>query len=92
MLRALRRPATARAFNAALTPRAFSSCNPQEGHRPISEEQRERTFIAIKPDAVQRGLVGEIITRFERRGFKLVGIKVQNVTRELAQAAHSPHG
>jgi len=63
--------------------------NPQEGHRPISEEQRERTFIAIKPDAVQRGLVGEIISRFEKRGFKLVGIKVKNVTRELAQAKSS---
>ena len=65
------------------TQRTF--CNPQSGHRPISEEQSERTFIAIKPDAVQRGLVGEIISRFERRGFKLVGIKIQNVTRQQAQ-------
>eukprot|EP00162_Nutomonas_longa_P021643 comp4638_c0_seq1/m.3393 comp4638_c0_seq1/g.3393 ORF comp4638_c0_seq1/g.3393 comp4638_c0_seq1/m.3393 type:complete len:153 (+) comp4638_c0_seq1:19-477(+) len=35
----------------------------------------ERTYIMIKPDGVQRGLVGEIITRFERRGYKLVGLK-----------------
>ena len=35
----------------------------------------ERTFIAIKPDGVQRGLVGEIVGRFERKGFKLVGLK-----------------
>ena len=35
----------------------------------------ERTFIAIKPDGVQRGLVGEILGRFERKGFKLVGLK-----------------
>ena len=33
----------------------------------------ERTFIAIKPDGVQRGLVGEILSRFERKGFKLIG-------------------
>merc|ERR1712226_621906 len=36
----------------------------------------ERTFIAVKPDGVQRGLVGNIISRFENRGYKLVAIKV----------------
>lgn len=44
----------------------------------------ERTFIAIKPDGVQRGIIGEIIKRFEQKGFKLVGIKmvhVRNLTR-----------
>ena len=35
----------------------------------------ERSFVAIKPDGVQRGLVGEILGRFERKGFKLVGLK-----------------
>jgi nucleoside-diphosphate kinase len=40
------------------------------------EQKRERTFIMIKPDGVQRGLVGEIIGRFERKGFKLVGLKL----------------
>jgi nucleoside-diphosphate kinase len=39
------------------------------------EAQRERTFVMIKPDGVQRFLVGEIISRFERRGYKLVGMK-----------------
>lgn len=39
----------------------------------------ERTFIAIKPDGVQRGLVGEIIKRFEQKGFKLVGMKLIHV-------------
>lgn len=39
------------------------------------ETQRERTFIMIKPDGVQRGLIGEIFSRFERKGFKLVGMK-----------------
>ena len=37
---------------------------------------RERTFIMIKPDGVQRGLVGEIISRFEKKGFKLVALKM----------------
>lgn len=41
--------------------------------------ERERTFIMIKPDAVQRGLIGEIIQRFERKGFKLVAMKLLQV-------------
>lgn len=40
----------------------------------------ERTFIAIKPDGVQRGLVGEIIKRFEQKGFRLVGLKFIQVS------------
>lgn len=36
---------------------------------------QERTFIMVKPDGVQRGIVGEIIKRFEAKGFKLVGLK-----------------
>lgn len=39
----------------------------------------ERTFIAVKPDGVQRKLVGEIVHRFEKRGFKLVGLKLVQV-------------
>lgn len=39
----------------------------------------ERTFIMIKPDGVQRGLVGDIIRRFETRGYKLVGLKMLQV-------------
>ena len=39
-----------------------------------SEKTREQSFIMIKPDGVQRGMVGEIISRFERKGFKLVGL------------------
>ena len=41
---------------------------------------RERTFIMLKPDAVQRGLVGEIIKRFEQKGFKLVAMKMMHVS------------
>ena len=45
------------------------------------EKFSERTFIAIKPDGVQRGLVGEIIKRFEQKGFKLVALKMLKVRR-----------
>ena len=51
----------------------------------------ERTFIAIKPDAVQRGLIGQIIQRFESKGFKLVGLKLMNVSKELAEAHYGEH-
>lgn len=44
----------------------------------------ERTFIAFKPDAVQRSLIGELIARFEAKGFKLVGIKILVPTPEFA--------
>ncbi|CAE6180015.1 unnamed protein product [Arabidopsis arenosa] len=47
--------------------------------------EMERTFIAIKPDGVQRGLISEIISRFERKGYKLVGIKVMVPSKGFAQ-------
>lgn len=45
----------------------------------------ERSFVMVKPDGVQRGLVGEVISRFERRGLKLVAAKFMTVSRELAE-------
>lgn len=51
----------------------------------------ERTFIAIKPDGVQRNLIGEVIGRFERKGFKLVGLKMMQVTRDLAEKHYGEH-
>jgi nucleoside-diphosphate kinase len=51
----------------------------------------ERTFLAIKPDGVQRGLVGEIIGRFERKGFKLVGLKQLTPSRDLAESHYGVH-
>ncbi|HIK15737.1 MAG TPA: nucleoside-diphosphate kinase [Leptolyngbyaceae cyanobacterium M33_DOE_097] len=51
----------------------------------------ERTFLAIKPDGVQRKLVGEIIRRFEAKGFTLVGLKLMNVSRELAESHYGVH-
>jgi len=51
--------------------------------------QFERTFIAVKPDGVQRGLVGEIIGRFEKRGFKLVALKMTTPTKEKAEGHYA---
>lgn len=51
----------------------------------------ERTFLMIKPDGVQRGLVGEIIGRFERKGFKLAELKMLTPTREMAEAHYGVH-
>ncbi|MEO1144771.1 MAG: nucleoside-diphosphate kinase [Cyanobacteria bacterium J06638_20] len=51
----------------------------------------EKTFIAIKPDGVQRGLVGEIVGRFEKKGFTLVGLKLMQVSKELAETHYGVH-
>ena len=51
----------------------------------------ERTFLAVKPDGVQRGLVSEIIGRFEKKGYKLVGLKLMQVTREQAENHYGEH-
>ena len=51
----------------------------------------ERTFIAIKPDGVQRGLIGEVLGRFESKGFKLVALKQLIPSRELAQKHYGVH-
>lgn len=51
----------------------------------------ERTLVIIKPDGVQRGLVGEIIGRLERRGLHLAGMKLVQVSRELAEKHYAVH-
>jgi len=51
----------------------------------------ERTLIILKPDAVQRGLVGEIITRFERKGIQIVGAKLMKIAPSLAEQHYAPH-
>ncbi|MBW4421305.1 MAG: nucleoside-diphosphate kinase [Myxacorys californica WJT36-NPBG1] len=51
----------------------------------------ERTFLAIKPDGVQRKLIGDIIKRFETKGFTLVGLKFMSVSRELAEQHYDVH-
>lgn len=51
----------------------------------------EQTFVMVKPDGVARRLVGECIQRFERRGLKLVGLKAQVISEELAGAHYAEH-
>jgi nucleoside-diphosphate kinase len=51
----------------------------------------EKTFVILKPDAVQRGLVGEILGRFERRGLKIVSMKFLQVSDELARKHYAVH-
>ena len=51
----------------------------------------ERTLVIIKPDGVQRGLIGEITTRLERRGLKLVGMKLKQIDEALARQHYSIH-
>jgi nucleoside-diphosphate kinase len=51
----------------------------------------ERTLVIVKPDGVQRGLIGEIIARLERRGLKIVGLKMMQISRELAAKHYSVH-
>lgn len=51
----------------------------------------ERTFIAVKPDGVQRGIVGDIIKRFETKGYKIVALKMLQVSNEQAEAHYAEH-
>ena len=51
----------------------------------------ETTLIILKPDAVQRGLMGRIITRFEEKGLKIVGAKLMQISQELAATHYSDH-
>jgi nucleoside-diphosphate kinase len=51
----------------------------------------ERTLIILKPDAVQRHLVGEIITRFEKKGLQIVGAKLMKIPQSLAETHYEPH-
>lgn len=52
---------------------------------------KEQTFVMVKPDAVQRGLIGKIITRFEQRGIKLIALKLVSVSKELAEKHYGIH-
>jgi nucleoside-diphosphate kinase len=51
----------------------------------------EKTFLMVKPDGVQRNLVGEIVNRLERKGFKLVGAKLMQISDELASEHYGEH-
>ncbi len=51
----------------------------------------QRTLVLLKPDAVQRGLVGEIVSRLEKRGLRLAGMKLMQVSNELANKHYAEH-
>jgi len=51
----------------------------------------EQTLLIVKPDGVQRGLIGEVIARFERRGMKLVGLRLMRIDRDLAERHYAVH-
>lgn len=51
----------------------------------------ERTFVAIKPDGVKRNLIGRIITEFEEKGYKIIGLKLLTPTLEMAEKHYEEH-
>ena len=51
----------------------------------------ERTFLMVKPDGVQRNLIGEIVSRFEKKGFQLAGAKLMVISQELAEQHYGEH-
>ena len=51
----------------------------------------EKTFVLVKPDGVQRGLIGEVISRLERRGLRLVAARFQPVSRNMAERLYAVH-
>ncbi|HEY8482840.1 MAG TPA: nucleoside-diphosphate kinase [Spirillospora sp.] len=51
----------------------------------------ERTLVLVKPDGVRRGLVGEVISRIERKGLKLVALELRTLTRETAETHYAEH-
>ena len=51
----------------------------------------EKTLVLVKPDAVQRGLIGEVLSRLERRGLRLIGAKFMAVSQELAETHYAIH-
>ena len=53
--------------------------------------QKEQTFVMLKPDAVQRGFIGDIIGRFEKKGIKIVAMKLVSVDRKLAEKHYGVH-
>jgi nucleoside-diphosphate kinase len=52
---------------------------------------KERTLVIIKPDGVKRGLLGEVISRFEKRGLKIIALKMIWMSEDLAQQLYAPH-
>ena len=56
-----------------------------------ADNAMERSLVIVKPDGVQRHLVGRILARLEAKGLKIVGLKMMQITRELAEKQYAPH-
>lgn len=54
-------------------------------------KERERTFLMVKPDGVQRGLVGNVVSRLENKGFKMVAMKMMQISPEMAAKHYGEH-
>jgi nucleoside-diphosphate kinase len=63
----------------------------QFGRHPLREFTMETTLIIFKPDAVQRGLTGKILSRFEDKGLQVVGMKLTQISRMLAETHYEAH-
>ena len=55
------------------------------------EAEFQRTFVMVKPDGVERGVIGEVISRLERKGLKIVGMKMLKIGEELAKNHYAEH-
>ena len=51
----------------------------------------ERTLVLVKPDGVERGLIGEVISRIERKGFKILALEMRTISRATAEAHYGEH-
>ena len=58
---------------------------------PVNSQKIERTLILVKPDGVARSLVGEVVSRIERKGYKVVGLKLMTPTREILAKHYAEH-
>ena len=58
---------------------------------PVNSQNLERTLILVKPDGVARSLVGEVVSRVERKGYKVVGLKMMTPTREILAKHYAEH-
>lgn len=58
---------------------------------PVNSQKIERTLILVKPDGVARSLVGEVVSRIERKGYKIVGLKMMTPTREILAKHYAEH-
>jgi len=74
----------------ALLQRIFVQAQVQQ-EKGTASSMVERTLVIVKPDGVQRGLVGEILRRFEQRGLKIVGLKLIQIERALAERHYAIH-